>query len=139
MADVFTKKKRSEIMSRIRAKNTKLEQDFLKKLSSLTHKAGYRYRKHYSGLSGKPDIAFPAKKIAVFIDGCFWHGCPLHSRIPLSNVAYWKKKLERNRLRDKEINKAAKKDMWRVVRIWEHQVKKKPDQAISKIMRVLKQ
>ena len=139
MADVFTKNKRSEIMSRIRAKNTKLEKDFLKKLSGLFHKVGYRYRKHYLGLPGKPDIAFPARKIAVFIDGCFWHGCRLHSRVPLSNISYWKKKLKRNQLHDKEMNRAIRKRGWRVVRIWEHQAKKKPEQAIGKIMRVLKQ
>ena len=137
--DVFTKRKRSEIMSHIRAKNTGLERDFLKKLSALSHKAEFRYRKHYSGLDGKPDIAFPARKVAVFIDGCFWHGCPSHSRVPFSNVAYWKNKLKRNQARDKEVNKSLRKEGWVVVRIWEHQIKKRPDWAINKIMQALEQ
>jgi DNA mismatch endonuclease (patch repair protein) len=138
MADVFSKKKRSEIMSRIPSKDTRLEQDFLKRLSAMSHVAGYRYRKHYKGLQGKPDIAFPVRKVAVFIDGCFWHGCSVHSRVPRSNVRYWKAKLERNQARDKEINRAAKKAGWRVIRIWEHYVKKNPEQAINKIMDALK-
>lgn len=137
MADVFTKKKRSEIMSRIRAKDTKLERDFLKELSAVSHRAGHRYRKHYTGLKGKPDIAFPAKKIAVFIDGCFWHGCPQHSRVPLSNVSYWKTKLVRNKKRDKETARHAKESGWRIIRFWEHQVKKRPLWAVGKIMRAL--
>jgi len=137
MTDVFTKKKRSEIMSRIRAKDAKLEKNFLEGLSAISHEAGYRYRKHYTGLQGKPDIAFPSKKVAVFIDGCFWHGCHLHSRVPLSNVSYWEKKLKRNKERDREVNRAAKNKGWSVIRLWEHQVKKKPRWSIDKIMRAL--
>ncbi|MBI2086916.1 MAG: very short patch repair endonuclease [Candidatus Zambryskibacteria bacterium] len=138
MPDTFTKKKRSEIMSRIRAKNTKLENNFLKELSSVSHNAGYRYRKHYLGIIGKPDIAFPNKKLAVFIDGCFWHGCKLHSRVPLSNISYWKTKLERNCARDKEINRKIKKMGWRVIRIWEHEAKGMPDKVIAKVMHALR-
>lgn len=137
MADVFSKKKRSEIMSHIRSKDTVLEQDFLKLLSSVSHAAGYRYRKHYMKLPGKPDAVFPAKKIAVFIDGCFWHGCPSHSRTPLSNSEYWEQKIARNRDRDREVTKACKKQGWRVIRIWEHDAKKRPGLAVAKIMKSL--
>lgn len=124
-------------MSHIRAKDTKLERDFLKILSAQSHVAGFRYRKNYTGIRGKPDIAFPAAKIAIFVDGCFWHGCAQHSRTPLSNTSYWKKKLERNKVRDKEINKMNKKEGWRVIRFWEHQIKKNPTKAVEKIMKEL--
>jgi DNA mismatch endonuclease (patch repair protein) len=137
MADVFTKKKRSEIMSRIKGKNTKLEADFLKQLSAVSHAKGYRYRKHYTKLSGKPDIAFPAKKVAVFIDGCFWHGCKAHSRIPRSNVPYWTAKIKRNKERDREVTRASKKAGWEVVRLWEHDLKKRPGRAVEKVMAAL--
>ena len=137
MADVFSKKKRSEIMSRIRGKNTKLESDFLKKLSAVSHAMGYRYRKHYSKLPGKPDIAFPGKKVVVFIDGCFWHGCKQHSRTPLSNVSYWSEKIKRNRLRDAKASRELRREGWTVIRLWEHSVKKKPEGAIRKITSAL--
>jgi DNA mismatch endonuclease (patch repair protein) len=138
MVDVFSKRKRSELMSRIKSKNTKLESDFLKKLSSVSHSAGYRYRKHYSKLPGKPDIAFPSKKVAVFIDGCFWHSCHVHSKIPLSNVSYWREKMSKNKKQDKKINAACRKAGWKVVRIWEHEIKKSPQKAIVRIINAIK-
>src|SRR3989337_3056602 len=102
MADVFTKEKRSEIMARIRSKNTALEASFTKKLSKVVYPAGYRYRKHDSKLAGKPDIVFPGPRVAVFIDGCFWHGCPVHGadvfRGP--NAEKWRDKLAANKARD---------------------------------------
>ena len=137
MADTFSKKKRSEIMSRIRGKNTKLESDFLKKLSAVSHAKGYRYRKHYLKLPGKPDIAFPGRKIAVFIDGCFWHGCKKHFRVPASNVSYWTAKIKRNKERDREVDKASIKAGWTVVRIWEHEIKKSPVASVNKIVHAL--
>ena len=137
MADVFNVKKRSEIMSHIRSKNTKLESDFLKLLKKSLRGSGCRCQKHYAGLKGKPDVAFPTKKVAVFIDGCFWHGCRLHSRTPLSNVYYWKDKLTRNMARDKEVTKLAKRAGWKVVRLWEHQIKKNPGLALHKIEKEL--
>ena len=124
-------------MSRIQSKNTQLESSFLKKLSAYSHKAGFRYRKHYKGLVGKPDVAFPSKKVAIFIDGCFWHGCRTHSRTPFSNVAFWEEKLNRNRKRDREITRKVKKAGWKIVRIWEHTIKKRPTHAVEKIMKAL--
>ena len=116
MTDVLTKKQRSYCMSRIRGKNTQPESLLRQAISS----AGIRgYRLHYK-LLGKPDIVFPKRKISVFIDGCFWHKCPLCFKKPKSNKEYWLPKLERNRIRDKEIEIAYKTAGWNVVRIWEH-------------------
>ena len=74
-------------------------------------------------LTGKPDFVFPRLKIAVFLDGCFWHGCLSHCRMPSSNINYWNKKIEKNKIRDKKITKALKMKGWQVIRIWEHEIK----------------
>jgi DNA mismatch endonuclease (patch repair protein) len=86
---------------------------------------GYRYRKDLplvvgQGLRVRPDIVFPGRKIAVFVDGCFWHVCPEHGRMPTSNEWYWTPKLRRNMERDQLVSKTLADAGWRVVRIWEH-------------------
>lgn len=138
MADVFTKKKRSEIMSRIRSKDTKLETDFFKLIKRALYPKGPRYRKHYKKLTGRPDIVFTSRKIAVFIDGDFWHGYnfgKIKNRLPKK---YWRKKIENNIKRDGRINRILKKEGWIVVRIWEHEIKKQPAKALNRIIDALK-
>lgn len=137
MADVFTKSKRSEIMSKIRSKNTKLETYFCKLLSKTIYKDGYRFRKNYKKVLGCPDIAFPKYKIAVFIDGDFWHGYNFKlasSRLP---KVYWQDKISGNMMRDKTVTKELRRQGWKVIRIWEHQVKKNPQISINKIINLL--
>jgi DNA mismatch endonuclease, patch repair protein len=104
-------------MSSIRSENTKPEIVLRKALWA----KGFRYRKQYG--KQKIDIAFPSKKIAIFVDGCFWHGCPVHSHIPKSNQAYWKPKLEKNKHRDKLMTETLQDQGWTVMRVWEHEVK----------------
>lgn len=94
----------------------------LKFISLLKEKGITGWRRNYP-LTGKPDIVFSRFKIAVFIDGCFWHGCPHHCRMPSSNVNYWNNKIEKNKIRDKKITKALKMKGWQVIRIWEHEIK----------------
>ena len=94
----------------------------LKFISLLKEKGITGWRRDYP-LTGKPDIVFSRFKIAVFIDGCFWHGCPHHCRMPSSNVNYWNNKIEKNKIRDKKITKALKMKGWQVIRIWEHEIK----------------
>jgi DNA mismatch endonuclease, patch repair protein len=93
-------------------------------LRSALHRAGLRFRKNYRirtvGGSVRPDIVFPGKRVAVFVDGCFWHGCPTHGNQPVTNAFYWAAKLERNRRRDIYVNTALRADGWQVVRLWEH-------------------
>lgn len=72
---------------------------------------------------GKPDFVFPKRKIAVFIDGCFWHGCPKHCRLPATNVQYWVNKIQGNVKRGKQVNNELKKKGWIVIRVWEHELK----------------
>ncbi len=77
------------------------------------------WRRHYP-LIGKPDFVFPRKKIAVFVDGCFWHGCRAHCRMPKTNKKYWKQKIGRNVKHDREINRELVSINWRIIRFWEH-------------------
>jgi DNA mismatch endonuclease, patch repair protein len=121
MVDVLTKKQRSHCMSQIRSKNTQPEMALRQALSS----KGIRgYRIHYK-LAGSPDIVFPRKKIAIFIDGCFWHRCPKCSiRIPIQNRSYWLKKIINNVRRDKLVTARLRKLGWKVIRVWEHAVRK---------------
>lgn len=87
------------------------------------YSAGLRYRKHYP-VPGRPrrsiDIAFPGKRIAVFIDGCFWHGCEIHRTVPKSNREWWQAKLEENQRRDRDTTKVLGEHGWTVLRFWEH-------------------
>ena len=90
------------------------------------HSRGYRYRKDYrldlaGGTRVRPDIAFTARKVAVFVDGCFWHGCPQHGSRPAVNVWYWEPKLRRNTERDRAADAALAEAGWAVVRVWEHE------------------
>ena len=112
MADIFSKEKRSEIMSKIRSSNTRPE---------LKHKEKNLHLEYQpKGLFGNPDFIDWKKKIVIFIDGCFWHCCPIHSRQPKQNSEYWFSKLQRNLTRAKEVGIAYKNAGWKIVRIWEH-------------------
>lgn len=119
MADIFTKKKRSEVMSKVRHKDSKIEVEFRKKLWA----KGFRYLKNSNEYFGKPDIVLPKYKTVFFIDSCFWHGCKRHGSIPVTRIKFWTEKIERNKARDKEVSKHYKKLCWKFFRIWEHDLK----------------
>jgi DNA mismatch endonuclease (patch repair protein) len=131
MADKFSKAVRSKIMSKIKQRDTKPEIALRKALS----KEGYRYRLHYG--NPKIDIAFVSKKVAVFVDGCFWHMCPKHSHFPKSNRKFWVPKLKRNKARDKKTNKVLAKMGWKVIRIWEHDIHVNTLRCVKRIIRGL--
>lgn len=117
--DTVSKTKRSEIMSHVKGRDSKIEVTFRKVL----WKNGFRYLKNSTKYFGKPDVVLPKYKTVIFIDSCFWHGCSKHCRIPTSQHDYWVKKIERNKVRDKEVNKFYKKEDWKIFRIWEHDLK----------------
>ena len=123
---------KSEQMARVRNKNTKPEQ-FLR---SALWRSGYRYRVH-TELPGTPDIVFPAKRLAVFVDGCFWHGCPVHYKAPARNASFWQSKLERNRQRDRKVDKDLEGMGWQVIRIWEHQITHELNLVVSRLHSLL--
>lgn len=117
--DIWNKKKRSAVMAKIRSKDTKPEWIVRRYLFS----RGYRYRKNVKGLPGTPDIVLRKYGIAIFIHGCFWHGHEVDGHIPHSNTTFWQKKIERNRLRDEKNKQELKKMGWKVMTIWECQLK----------------
>lgn len=129
--DTFSPEKRSEIMKRVKSTNTSVEIKIRKEL----WRNGLRgWRVHPKNVPGKPDIIFRRKKVAVFIDGCFWHGCPVCDRSPKSGNAYWENKISRNMARDRKYNELLINDGWSVIRLWEHEVTKDLTGCVSKIL-----
>lgn len=118
-------------MSAIRSKNTKPEIVLRKALWA----RGLRFRIHYG--KEKIDVAFPSKKLAIFVDGCFWHGCPIHFHLPKSHQNYWHPKLKKNIERDMAKNTRLKAEGWSVMRFWEHEVMN-PDHVVKKILDTLR-
>lgn len=116
-------------MSKVKSKDSKIEVDFRKAI----WKAGFRYSKNSAKHFGKPDMVLSKHKTAIFIDSCFWHGCKRHCRLPAARKKYWTTKIERNKERDKEVNRHYKKIGWKVIRVWEHEIKKKTNAVIRKI------
>lgn len=133
MVDVHTNKQRSYNMSMIKGRNTKPELMLRKLLSSNGIKG---YRLNYK-LAGKPDIVFRKYDLAIFIDGCFWHKCPICYVQPDNNKKFWMKKINGNVKRDKEVTKLLRKDGWKVLRFWEHFLKKDPIAVYKQIFKEL--
>jgi DNA mismatch endonuclease (patch repair protein) len=95
-----------------------------KQLRSFLHRRGLRFRVDVSPISGvrrRADLVFPRARVAVFVDGCFWHGCPLHATWPKANADFWREKIETNRRRDEDTNRKFAEAGWTVVRVWEHE------------------
>jgi DNA mismatch endonuclease (patch repair protein) len=126
---------RSRVMRAVPSKHTSIE----KLLRTYVSDAGIRgYRLHAHNVPGTPDMVFTRGRLAIFVDGCFWHGCQKCYREPRSNKEYWKLKVKRNRDRDQRVNAACAEGGWRVLRLWEHEVKASPRIATGKILRALK-
>ncbi len=122
MPDVFTKSKRSEVMSLIRSRGNK---DTELKLARLFRANGINGWRRHQPVFGKPDFVFRKLQLALFVDGCFWHGCPKHATKPKNNAAFWQNKLAANKARDLLVNRTLRKAGWRVLRIWEHELERK--------------
>lgn len=136
MADTITPERRSEIMSHIKSKNTSIELMVRRYLFAL----GYRYRVNYKALPGKPDIVFTKKKIAIFIHGCYWHGHDCGSRYAhtsKSNKEYWASKIRRTQQRDQEHIEKIEAGGWRVIVLWECQLKNHFDQTITNLVNAI--
>ena len=130
--DTISKDNRSLVMQQIRSKNTKFERAVVVALKKLEKP----FRQH-ANLIGKPDIVSRKKKVVVFLDSCFWHGCRWHCRIPKSHRSYWVPKIQRNKDRAKVVNRVLKKEGWRVVRVWEHELQKDFDKSMKKLAKLL--
>jgi len=129
MPDVFTKEKRSDVMSRIKGKGNKDTELAMIQILRKHHISGWRRNQV---VLGKPDFVFSKQKIALFVDGCFWHGCPKHSNTPKNNREFWEKKLQQNKGRDKFVSHELRKSGWKVVRVWEHELKF-PEKIVAKL------
>ncbi|MEW8384299.1 MAG: very short patch repair endonuclease [Candidatus Thiodiazotropha taylori] len=120
----------SHRMSRTGRRDTTAEM----RVRRLLHAAGLRYRVDYQVLNRprrKADIAFTRIRVAVFIDGCYWHGCPEHGTWPKANAGFWRKKIETNRERDQDTNSRLEAEGWQVIRVWEHE---NPAEAANRII-----
>jgi DNA mismatch endonuclease (patch repair protein) len=153
MPDVFTKAKRSQVMSRIRSRGNKDTELALaavfrrhsitgwrrqrvivlrssRRQEAQTQRSEVRSQKKIRAssrrlLQVRPDFVFLKLRLAVFVDGCFWHACPRHATTPRNNAAFWRKKLSANKARDRKVNRALRAAGWRVLRIWEHELARK--------------
>lgn len=135
MADVFSKKKRSLVMAAIKGRGGKSTEIALRRMF---RSGGVRgWRSNPGSIPGRPDFVFPSLRLAVFTDGCFWHGCRkcgYRDRLKTSSL-FWREKLSRNILRDRRVNRSLKADGWRVLRLWEHQIEKSPQVCFDKFRR----
>jgi DNA mismatch endonuclease, patch repair protein len=132
MADVFSTRKRSEVMSRIRSRGNKDTEQALAKIFRRQRISGWRRNQ---SVFGKPDFVFRKLKLAVFVDGCFWHRCPIHGTQPKGNRSFWKMKFLRNRTRAQLVNRILRLAGWRVLRIWEHELPRRNEKRLLRRIR----
>lgn len=153
MPDVFTKAKRSEVMARIRSRGNKNTELALVQIFRANGVTGWRrhvqiriaervtrngtspqpspQRGEGETIRVRPDFVFRKERLAVFVDGCFWHGCPKHGSRPKQNRKFWDAKISRNKARDREVTRVLRRNGWRVGRIWEHELTK-PERVLAR-------
>lgn len=129
MVRLETTDDRRRMMSRIKGRNTAPELSLRRSVWA----RGLRYRLQYRIGRTRPDMVFVGAKLAVFVDGCFWHGCPLHSTMPKNNREFWRRKLRRNCERDVENTQSLEAAGWRVLRLWEHEIEASPAACTQRI------
>jgi DNA mismatch endonuclease (patch repair protein) len=135
MVDIFSTQKRSEIMSKVRSTGNRSTEVAMILLLRRHRIAGWRRR---FPAFGNPDFVFPKNRLAVFVDGCFWHGCSMHGTQPSSNVSFWTAKLNGNKARDRLVTRKLKRRGWHVLRIWQHEISRKnEEQLVRRIQQAL--
>lgn len=134
MADIWSPAKRSEVMGRIRSFGNAKTELRLMEVMKRHRITGWR---RGQALAGKPDFTFRPERLVVFVDGCFWHGCPKCFRAPSSNESYWVGKIAGNRARDRRVTGQLRRDGWRVMRVWEHELRLKPERVAARLIRAL--
>jgi DNA mismatch endonuclease (patch repair protein) len=132
MVDVFSPEKRSEIMARVLGRDNKATEFAM--LAVLRRHQIKGWRRH-PRLFGKPDFVFAKQRVALFVDGCFWHGCPKHSSRPATNRVFWAKKLAGNRSRDRLVVETLRRRGWKVLRIWQHELCKRGELGLVRRIR----
>jgi DNA mismatch endonuclease (patch repair protein) len=131
--DIVSAAVRSRMMAAVKSKNTSLE----KIVFSALRKRGFRFKRHYKQLPGTPDVAFPQDKKAIFIDGDFWHGYRYPAWRGKIRSKFWREKIESNRLRDRRNFRKLRGLGWKVMRVWEHNIKRSPAATFEKIYRFI--
>src|SRR3954463_16743559 len=134
VADTFNKAERSRIMAAVRSRGNKATELLLVQLFRAAGLKGWR---RHAAILGRPDFVFAKERVAVFVDGCFWHGCAKHCRMPASNRNYWRAKIEKNMRRDLATRKVLRAAGWNVVRVWEHELKRGPGTVIRRVWKAL--
>ena len=133
MADIFTKEKRSWVMSRIRGTNTKIDI----KMKKMLKDSGYKFEM-YPKMYGNPDFVNKRKKISIYCDGDFWHGYKYHEKKKPSKK-FWRDKIETNMRRDRMYSRNLRREGWSVLRFWEHDIEKNPDKCTTRIKRKIRE
>src|SRR3989344_4357522 len=128
--DLLPAKKRSELMSKIRSRDTKFERAFIVSLRKATRK---KFQMNVASIKGRPDIVFQKDKVCVFLDSNFWHGWYYSRWKHLLKNDFWRKKIESNRRRDRKTTAFLRKKGWTVLRFWEHKIKNNTDEIVKKI------
>ena len=119
--DSVSAETRSSVMAKVRSRGNRSTEW---RVRAILMRAGFRgWIMNAPDICGKPDFVFRSEQVVIFVDGCFWHGCPACKRFPQSNVSYWDSKIARNRKRDHSVTTRLRRDGWKVLRIWEHQLK----------------
>jgi DNA mismatch endonuclease (patch repair protein) len=136
MPDIFSVSKRSDVMSKIRSRHNKRTEIALVQMMRLSGISGWR---RHLRITGTPDFCFPRQGVVVFVDGCFWHGCPRCYTRPKTNTKFWDAKVATNKRRDQRVNRELKAGGWKVIRIWEHSLAKQPFRCIKRIQNALRE
>lgn len=134
MADIYSRSKRSQIMSSVRSTGNRSTE--LAAIRYFREQGLSGWRRHLD-LSGTPDFCFPDAKVAVFVDGCFWHGCPKHYKAPKTNKRFWRERVEKNIRRDRRVDRQLRKAGWSIIRIWEHELRNPSGRLESRLRRAL--
>ena len=136
MADIWSKRKRSEVMSLVRSHGNKATELRLIEIFRAQRILGWRRKQN---LHGRPDFVFKKERVCVFVDGCFWHSCPKHATFPTTRRDFWAEKLAANRVRDRRVDRALRCKGWKVIRIWEHDLKpRRAGRTVARIERALR-
>ncbi len=145
MADIYSRAQRSALMAKVRGRGNATTEEALAAILRAERWSGWRRQQAVRGRDAqgrpfrvRPDFVFRARRLVVFVDGCFWHGCPRHGTQPKGNAAFWRAKFRRNRERDCRDTRNLRRVGWKVVRLWEHALRVKTRPALlSKLRRLM--
>ena len=136
--DTVFRRRRSKIMAAVKSRGNVSTEGAVRRIFLANGITGWR--RHLNSIPGKPDFTFRSARVAVFVDGCFWHGCKSCRRniTPSTNSEYWRQKIKRNQKRDRKITTELQKAHWHVVRIWEHEIVNIPAKVLYRIQNLLR-